>query len=223
MKDDNQRVLNIAKKYDSIADAERYLRKSPPTSLWDRIRDWQLSIVLAHLGIDSFPSPRPRGLDIGCSSGRYSAALMAKGISVIGIDTAAIPLGYAAKRIREASFFRASAIDLPFEKESFDLVICIELLHHFSDDVLEKGFREISRITKPGGTFVFDLKNSLNPIMWYRYQREDSVSLTLKVRTIHQMVEIAERNGFEVILKKGILFPITYFAPFVILFARKGG
>jgi len=223
MEDDNQRVLNIAKRYDSVVNAERYLRKGPPTNMWDRIRDWQLSTVLAHLDLGNFPSRRPRALDIGCNSGRYSAALMAKGIDTIGIDTAAIPLGYAVKRIRGACFFRASAIDLPFEKESFDLVLCMELLHHFSDEVLSKGLREISRVTKPGGTFVFDLKNSLNPIMWYLYQKEDSILLTLKARTIHRMVELAERNGFEVIRKRGILFPIALFAPFVILFARKAG
>ena len=35
------------------------------------------------------------------------------------------------------------------------------------------------------------------------------------------MAELVEKHGFEVIKKKGILFPVAVLAPFVIVFARK--
>jgi len=145
-----------------------------------------------------------------------------KGFDAIGIDTAIIPLKYASERI-DAKLIRASVTDLPFKKESFDLVICIELLHHFEDEVIGKVLEEISEVIKPGGILVFDVKNKLNPVMWYRYKKENSVEFTLKARTNREMAKLVEKHGFEVIKKKGILFPIALFAPYVVVFVRKKG
>jgi SAM-dependent methyltransferase len=153
-------------------------------------------------------------------SGRYVRGLKDKGMDVVGIDTAIIPLKYASERI-DAKLIRASVTDLPFKKDSFDLVICIELLHHFEDEVLEKVLYGISDVIKPGGIFVFDVKNKLNPVMWYRYKKGNNVEFTLKARTIRELAKLVEKHDFEVIKKKGILFPIAMFAPFVIVFGRK--
>jgi hypothetical protein len=35
------------------------------------------------------------------------------------------------------------------------------------------------------------------------------------------MAKLVEKHGFLVIKKKGILFPITLFAPYVVVFGRK--
>ena len=144
------------------------------------------------------------------------------GIETVGIDTGFNLLKYASERV-DAKFIGASATDLPFKKDSFDLVICIELLHHFTDDVLEQALDEIRDVVKPGGIFVFDVKNKLNSVMWYKYKKEGSVKFTLKVRTTREMIKFVEKRGFEIIKKKGIFFPVTLFAPFAIVFARKEG
>jgi len=44
------------------------------------------------------------------------------------------------------------AEDLPFENESFDIVLAKDTLHHFSDT--EKALSEISRVLRPGGLFI---------------------------------------------------------------------
>ena len=146
--------------------------------------------------------------------------LVNNGIDAVGIDTGINLLKYASERI-DAKFIRASVTDLPFKKESFDLVICIELLHHFEDEVLEKVLGEISGVIKPEGVFVFDVKNKSNPYLWHRYKKRDRVEFTLKARTTKQMAKLVKKHDFEVIKKKGILFPITLFAPFVVVFGRK--
>jgi SAM-dependent methyltransferase len=169
-----------------------------------------------------FPSNKPMALDIGCSSGRYVMGLLNNGFNAVGIDIAIIPLKYASERI-DAKFIRTSATNLPFKKKSFDLVVCIELLHHFEDEVLEKVLEEISDIIKPGGIFVFDVKNKINPVMWYKYKKENSVEFTLKARTNREMAKFVEKYGLEVIKKKGILFPIATFAPYVVAFGRNEG
>lgn len=74
---------------------------------------------------------------------------------------------------------------------------------------------------KPGGIFVFDVKNKLNPYLWHRYKKRNRVKFTLKARTTKQMAKLVKKHGFEVIKKKGIYLPITLFAPFVVVFGRK--
>ena len=185
----------------------------------DRISHKQFLTVLSNLDFD-FPSIEPVALDIGCSSGRYVSGLKNKGMDAVGIDTAVIPLKYASERV-DAKFIGASAIDLPFKKESFDLVICIELLHHFEDEVLERVLEEISGVIKPGGIFIFDVKNKINPILQLAYKVYDNINLTLKARTINFMIKLIRKYGFELIEKKGVLFPIASLDPYVIFFLRE--
>ena len=221
MKED-ERISRIAKAYDNINAAERFSRNKPPVDMFGKIRDKEFQTTFSNLDLEELPSNKPVALDIGCSGGRYTTGLKDKGVDAVGMDTAIISLKYASERIN-AKFIRASATDLPFKKECFDLVICIGLLQHFEDEVLEKVLEGISGVIKPGGIFVFDAKNKLNPVVWYKYKKENSVEFTLKARTTEQMTKLIEKHGFEVIKKKGIFFPITLFAPFVVVFVRKKG
>lgn len=221
MKQD-EKISHIAKAYDNINAAERFSRNRPPASMFDKIRDEEFQTTFSNLNFDELLSNRPKALDIGIGGGRYIRYLTNSGIETVEIDTGVNPLKYASERV-DAKFIRASATDLSFKKDCFDLVICIELLHHFEDEVLERALEEISSVIKPGGIFVFDVKNKINPVLWYKYKKENSVEFTLKARTTKQMRKLVERHSFEVIKKKGILFPITLFAPFVIVFARREG
>lgn len=49
---------------------------------------------------------------------------------------------------------------LPFEDESFDLVICIEAFYYVADPM--RGVSEIRRVLRPGGTVVISV-----PLIWH--------------------------------------------------------
>ena len=217
----DERISQIAKVYNNTNHAEQYYSCENSKNVRDRISHKQFLTVFSNLNFE-FPSNKPVALDIGCSSGRYVMGLLNKGFDAVGMDTGIIPLKYASERI-DAKFIRASATELPFKKEGFDLVICIELLHHFEDKVLERVLEYVSEVIKPGGIFVFDVKNKINPVMWYKYKKEDNIKFTLKARTNREMAKLVEKHGFEVIKKKGILFPVALFAPYVVVFAKKEG
>ena len=103
----------------------------------------------------------PASLEIGAGTGYFSLNLMQAG--VIGTATCSdISPGMLAKlrsnaeRLGLGDRVTTTATDaeqLPFDDESFDLVIGHAVLHHLPD--LAQAFREFHRVLRPGGTLVF--------------------------------------------------------------------
>jgi 2-polyprenyl-3-methyl-5-hydroxy-6-metoxy-1,4-benzoquinol methylase len=215
----NDRLSCISRHYDSERTAIRYYEQENRKTLRQVVSEKQLSIVASDLNSMSFESD-PLGLDIGCSSGKYLKKMKIKGFASIGIDTAIIPLKYAKKRV-DAELVQASATNLPFKRNMFDVVICIELLHHFTDEILENVLEDISYIIKPGGLFIFDLKNRNNPFLAHVYKEKDSTQFTLKARSMNEIRRSVTRYGFKIIKTKSIMFPILSLAPYIIIFGKK--
>jgi SAM-dependent methyltransferase len=80
--------------------------------------------------------------DIGCGYGRNRELVESLGGEWIGVE----PFEGGAHTVV------ASAEDLPFEDNSFDVVIMDAVLEHIPDAA--KAFSEVGRILKPGGVFV---------------------------------------------------------------------
>lgn len=92
-------------------------------------------------------------LDCGCGTGGNSNSYAPFG-RVYGIepDSGAVQL---ARRRGGAVLCRASGIDLPFKADSFDVVVASDVLEHIDDDA--RAVREITRVLRPGGAFVFSV------------------------------------------------------------------
>ena len=104
-------------------------------------------------------------LDVGCAGGFMSEALDARGAAVTGIDPAedaiAAAQAHAQQGSRDIRYDVGVGEALPYADESFDAVVCVDVLEHVAD--LEQVIREIARVMKPGGLFLFDTINR-NPI-----------------------------------------------------------
>jgi len=103
-------------------------------------------------------------LDLGCGEGRHaiSAYLLAP-VEVFGVDLSAGDLATAQERLQEfehaprstshhCTFIRASGLKLPFADNSFDKVICAEVLEHIPN--YQAMLLEVRRVLKPGGIFA---------------------------------------------------------------------
>ena len=95
-------------------------------------------------------SPEIRILDIGCGTGATLDHLKRYG-RTHGIDLSELPLSFSRKRGHQR-VMRASATDLPFESDSFDLVTTLDVVEHLDNDV--KGLTEIRRVLKPGAPAI---------------------------------------------------------------------
>jgi len=54
---------------------------------------------------------------------------------------------------KNLTFIHGNALNLPFEEESFDVVLNVESSHRYTD--VEKFLREIHRVLRPQGHFIF--------------------------------------------------------------------
>jgi ubiquinone/menaquinone biosynthesis C-methylase UbiE len=99
------------------------------------------------------PHPGDRALDVACGPGIVSAALAAAGALAVGIDLTR-------EMIREARgagggpYVRGEVERLPFGAGVFDLVLCRNSCHHFTEP--SEVVREMARVVRPGGSVVIE-------------------------------------------------------------------
>lgn len=74
---------------------------------------------------------------------------------------------------------KADILDLPFDDNSFDVVICNHVLEHITED--QKAMSELYRVMKKGGFGIFQVPQDLNLLKSY----EDFSITNPKERAIH--------------------------------------
>ena len=110
-----------------------------------------------HGGDDGWPYGR--ALELGCGTGFFLLNLMQAGLTARGSVTDLSP-GMVAAALRNAENLGldvegrvADAEQIPYDDATFDVVVGHAVLHHIPD--LDRAFREVLRVLKPGGRFVF--------------------------------------------------------------------
>jgi ubiquinone/menaquinone biosynthesis C-methylase UbiE len=95
-----------------------------------------------------------RVLDAGCGSGAHSAALIARGAVLTGIDKSGGMLALARERLGSRATLREAdlAATLPFDDGAFDCVLSALTLHYIED--WHGPLREFRRVLVPGGKLV---------------------------------------------------------------------
>ncbi|GGC51798.1 methyltransferase domain-containing protein [Hoyosella rhizosphaerae] len=103
--------------------------------------------------------PYERALELGCGTGFFLLNLMQAGVAKTGSVTDLSP-GMVKVALRNAENLGltvdgrvADAEGIPYEDDTFDLVVGHAVLHHIPD--VGQALREVLRVLKPGGRFVF--------------------------------------------------------------------
>ena len=105
-----------------------------------------------------------RILDVGCGKGflLYDFTQVVPGVEVRGLDISQYAIENAKDEIRD-SVEVGSAEDLPFDDQSFDLVVSINTLHNLHCYDLDRALREIERVGR---------KNKYICVESYRTEKE---------------------------------------------------
>lgn len=91
-----------------------------------------------------------RVLDLACGSGRYSKLLLeANAAQVVALDFCAPMI----QQVAAAGRVRASMMQLPFQPEVFDAVVCGLAVGHATD--IRQWMGEVARVLRPTGSLVY--------------------------------------------------------------------
>lgn len=107
-------------------------------------------------------------LEYGCGLGEISTLLAKSGAKVTTFDLSSKSVNTCRRRARlnhvdnQIRLAVATGENLPYADESFEVIFGKAILHHLDADI---GWREISRVLKPGGMAVFVEPMGMNPIL----------------------------------------------------------
>jgi SAM-dependent methyltransferase len=113
-------------------------------------------------------------LDAGCGEGRHCFGCLERGARVVGLDLSFDPLRLAARRLRGRAseleslgeMNQGDAFHLPYANDTFDRIICSEVMEHVHDYVA--AVRELARVTRPGGKLAITIPTATSEQLYLR-------------------------------------------------------
>lgn len=140
-----------------------------------------------------------RILDIGCGDGYYDMLITLPGASVVGIDINEKPLAKAQRLYTggQFKFLYMNAEALEFSDASFDKVVSFCVIEHLNQDDI--AMQHISRVLKPGGSFVFSADSLSNPGITAKEREKHKQRYAVNTfYTVEYLQEKLERAGFSI-------------------------
>ncbi len=131
-----------------------------------RIRDWsEFEIILSHI------QTTDKILDAGCAHGRLVPTLLRHGVkkeNYVGIDISENLILKARETFLDIRFDVGNVCTLPYENNTFDVVVSSAVLHHIPSRKLRiQMIQELLRVTKPGGEIMLLVWNAFYfPHLW---------------------------------------------------------
>lgn len=99
-------------------------------------------------------------LDVGCGDGALSFVLAKAGADIVGVDNQTLGIEFAKENMNKLdikhtlhyNFLVASAYELPFPDNTFDVVVSCEVIEHVLEP--ERMIREMHRVAKVGARVI---------------------------------------------------------------------
>jgi 2-polyprenyl-3-methyl-5-hydroxy-6-metoxy-1,4-benzoquinol methylase len=158
--------------------------------------------------IPMLPAKIGRLIDVGCGDGETSAYLKEKKIAdwVCGIESSSAVAAIARARLDEVLETDIEKVDLPYDAESIDLILVLDVLEHLVQpwDVVKK----LQKYVKPGGFIVASIPNVRNysvtiPLLLkgdWQYRESDILDAThLRFFTKKTAIELMTMSGLQLI------------------------
>ncbi len=149
-------------------------------------------------------------LDAGCGEGRHSFECFARGARVYSLDMdmesvrkARYTLAYMlrSKQAPEDGGYLThigDTLNLPFRNETFDHVICSEVMEHVDDDYRACG--ELTRVLKTGGTIAITIPTTISECIYgaITYEYFTSPGGHVRIYFPKKISQIMRENGLDI-------------------------
>ncbi len=146
-------------------------------------------------------------LDAGCGQGLLVNWCKERGHDIIGVDTF-----YGGELVKQEDILQTG-----FEADSFDVILCLDVIEHFGLLEQHKLIAELKRVLKPGGVIVWSIPNMGNLssrvsfLLIGRLLRTARVSYHPGDRPIYEYCQLLKDEGLEITKKNGISATIPGF------------
>ena len=138
----------IEEKYNTYQEDERFNRKS---------QSFEFRTTMHY--IQKYLKKGSKILEIGAGTGRYSIALAKMGYNVTAVELVENNLNVLrenAKGLDNLKSYQGDALNLQFEDNSFDVVLCLGPMYHlFNKNDKDRAISETIRVCKPKGICMF--------------------------------------------------------------------
>jgi ubiquinone/menaquinone biosynthesis C-methylase UbiE len=93
--------------------------------------------------------------DFGCGPGNTAKYLQDLGIEISGLDLSEKMLDQARAIHPRIHFRKGNILELEFDNDSIAGVVAFYAIIHFTEEQVGTAFREVFRVLRPGGVFLF--------------------------------------------------------------------
>ncbi len=186
-----------------------YHRAPDPT--WEFYPTYIAKLAAVRRWLDALPAGT-RVLDAGCGEGvlvdEYAGRLRIEGLDP----------NYSSARVRTGSL-----TELPYDAQTFDRALCLDVLEHLTFDEQPRALAELHRVLKSGGELLVSVPNlahlqsRIHFLLLGRLVRTASEQKHPGDRPVADYIQMARRTGFTLVGRRGI-FPTV---PIVTRFIRR--
>lgn len=131
-------------------------------------------------GLGKFVKAGELILDAGCGNGRLIDVLRDQSVHLLACDGAKNFIAAARQRYHVdvdlgwLGLAEADVRDLPFDREQFDKIFCLAVLHHIPSAALQQQvLHGLRKIIKPGGLLIGTVWNLAADKFWQRYKLDE--------------------------------------------------
>jgi ubiquinone/menaquinone biosynthesis C-methylase UbiE len=146
----------------------------------------------------------PRGskvLDVGCGTAHLTNWIKEQGFTMTGVEPSSEMMKLAKENFPDIEVINSIASALPFEDNSFDLIVSFEVLRYLDKPENIRSYKEFYRVLKPGGKFFVTQVNLYCTDLYYFFHNIKSVYCRLSNK-VHHFCNFTTSGKEEKLLKQ---------------------
>lgn len=147
-----------------------------------------------------------RILDAGCGEGVLVENFRLQGYQIEGLD-----LNYESKYV-----LHGSVLEMPYDSETFDLVLLLDVFEHLAYGDQTKALTEIKRVLTKGGLFIASIPNlahfnsRFQMVFRGQLDRSDIETNHIGERPLCENRALIQQVGFQINQIKGVTLTVPY-------------